>query len=73
MLHRVTNTHHLRRTWPHLVNAETGTTLELGPGESADVSLPEKFSDPHLSTAKPKAAAKKDVQPPVAAPAVTEE
>lgn len=60
MLHRVTNSHHLRRVWPHLVNADTGTTLELDPGESADVDVPDGFADAHLSLAAAKNAAKRD-------------
>lgn len=53
MLQRVTNSDHLRRTWPHLVNADTGATLELGPGESANVDLPDEFADAHLSVGAP--------------------
>lgn len=52
MLQRVTNAHHLCRAWPHLVNAETGATLELAPGESADVDLPAEFADAHLTTSR---------------------
>lgn len=36
----VRNTDTQTRTWSHLVNTETGTTLELAPGEKADTVLP---------------------------------
>lgn len=34
---RYVNTSSERLIWPRLVNAATGATLELGPGESAEV------------------------------------
>lgn len=37
-----------RRRWDNLVNLETGTTLELGPMEEADVLVPPGFDDPWL-------------------------
>jgi len=48
-----------RRVWPALQTPE-GTTLELAPGETAEVALPEDFEDPYLkvlSAAKAKAKA----------------
>ena len=46
----VTHTGAYPATWLTLVNKETGTTLGLNPGESAEVDLPEGFSDPELKT-----------------------
>ena len=43
-----TNTDVHTRVWTDLVNKETGTTLELEPGASADVDLPEGFEDTYL-------------------------
>jgi hypothetical protein len=45
---RVTNTGEEFRTWISLVNTETGTTLALGPGESAETDIAEGFDDPYL-------------------------
>jgi hypothetical protein len=45
---RVTNTGDEIRHWNQLVNTETGTTLELGPGESADTTLYPDFEDAFL-------------------------
>ncbi len=36
------------RIWDHLVNVNTGTTLELAPGQQAEVNVPEGFEDPYL-------------------------
>ena len=47
---RVTNTDSNTRHWTSLVNAETGGGLELAPGESAEVDLPNGFEDPFLKT-----------------------
>lgn len=45
----VTNTSTTKRHWNHLTNKETGTTLELDPGESGEVDdLPDDFEDPYL-------------------------
>lgn len=48
------NTDFHTRTWNTLVNAETGRTLELAPGEQADVELPDDFTDAFLKPAKAK-------------------
>jgi hypothetical protein len=42
------NTDYQRRIWTTLVNDDTGTTLELGPDESAHVDVPDDFEDPYL-------------------------
>lgn len=47
------NTDFYRRAWSDLSDA-TGHTLELGPGETADVALPEGFTDPFLRPVSPK-------------------
>jgi hypothetical protein len=47
---RVTNTSEETRYWGALVNAETGTTLELAPGESAECDIPDGLDDPYLKT-----------------------
>ena len=54
---QVTNTGSMARRWDNLANADTNRTLSLAPGESADVELPDGFSDPYLSigTITPKA------------------
>ncbi len=65
------------RIWPDLANAETGRTLELAPGELAQVDVPDGFFDPYLqlvtqsvSAPKPKAAkAPKPAPPAKPAPA----
>lgn len=44
----VTNTSSTRRHWNDLVDQDTGRTLDLEPGESAEVDLPDGFSDPFL-------------------------
>jgi len=44
----VTNRDVHTRIWGNLTNKDTGTTLELAPGESADVDLPPGFEDLHL-------------------------
>ena len=44
----VTNTSDARRRWDTLQNAETGRTLELDPGESAECDVPEDFEHPRL-------------------------
>lgn len=46
----VTNVGFTTRHWNQLTNTETGRTLELAPGESAETDLPGGFSDPYLST-----------------------
>lgn len=43
---RYRNTSPEHRTWPSLVNAETGTTLELAPGETAEIDG--DVNDPRL-------------------------
>ena len=63
MLRTFTNTDVHGRVWPHIQRPD-GSTLELAPGESAEVDLPEEFSDPHLSDAKPKGPAKKNATQP---------
>ena len=45
----VTNISSAARRWDALANKTTNRTLHLEPGESAEVDLPEGFSDPHLS------------------------
>lgn len=40
-----TNTSATRRVWTRLINADTGTTLELDPGESANVGIAVMGSD----------------------------
>jgi len=47
----VTNRDVHTRIWGNLTNKDTGTTLELAPGESADVDLPPGFEDLHLQGA----------------------
>ena len=47
---QVTNTSSSKRRWDNLANKVTNRTLELEAGESADVDLPEGFTDPYLST-----------------------
>ena len=47
-----TNTDTQTRTWPTMVNAGTGRTLCLAPGQSADVEVPAGFSDPWLKPAR---------------------
>lgn len=42
------NTDNVRRTWASLTNTETGRTLELDPGQEADVEVPAGFTDPWL-------------------------
>lgn len=37
-----------RRTWSRLRNKETGRTLDLAPGEEAEVEVPQGFEDPYL-------------------------
>jgi hypothetical protein len=44
----VKNTDTLTRIWGSLVNNETGATLELRSGESADTTLPKGFTDEYL-------------------------
>ena len=44
-MHRFVNIDAERHWWNHLTNAETGRTLDLGPGESAMVDLPLDFED----------------------------
>lgn len=47
-----TNTHHERRYWPDLQLAGTGLTVELDPGETADIGdVPDGFDDPYLKPA----------------------
>ena len=65
---QVTNTSSLKRRWDNLANKVTNRTLELEAGESADVDLPEGFTDPHLSTG---GSASTFTPAPVVAPAPT--
>lgn len=57
----MTNTDSLTRVWPGL--RVDGHTLELGPGETADVDVPPDFADPYLRAAR---AAKPDTTKPEA-------
>lgn len=41
------------RTWGRLTDKATGTTLELAPGESAEVDTPDGFADQHLVECAP--------------------
>ncbi len=43
-----------RRVWPNIQTAE-GPSLELDPGETAEVDVPEGFRDPHLKARRTKA------------------
>lgn len=45
---RFVNTAVHARVWTHLVNAETGATLELAPGAEAEVDVQDGFTDPYL-------------------------
>ncbi len=56
---RVQSTAEGRRIWGALTNTETGTTLDLEPGEIADTEFPEGFEDPYLKVLKP---ARKDAE-----------
>ena len=47
---RVTNTGDQTLHWNALTNMETGRTLELAPGESAEVDISDGFTDPYLKT-----------------------
>lgn len=38
------------RVWP-TISRPDGSTLTLGPGESADLDLPDNFADPYLKRA----------------------
>lgn len=51
-----------RRWWADLVNADSGRTLELDPGESAPVDIPDGFTDPWLEVVKPPKTVKKDAE-----------
>ncbi len=53
-----TNADVQERVWPSLVDKGTGRTLSLAPGESAEVDVPEGFSDPYLVPASPKKSTK---------------
>lgn len=53
MAARYTNTSNATRIWLTLTNPETGTTLELAPGESAELDLPADFTDPFLTETAP--------------------
>lgn len=49
---RFENTHESSALrWDSLTNADTGTSLELEPGDSAEVDVPEGFDDPWLKPA----------------------
>jgi hypothetical protein len=37
------------RTWNHITRQDTGRTLELAPGEEAELDLPDDFEDPYLT------------------------
>ena len=56
------------RTWGSLTNTETGRTLHLGPGEQADVDLPDEFTDTFLKPAKAKPPKKSSAPEPAADP-----
>lgn len=56
-----TNTGDSTRHWNDLVDKATERTLELGPGESADVDLPEDFEDAYLKVKPSGRAPKIDV------------
>lgn len=58
---RYVNTSSETRIWPGLIDAATGRTLQLGPGESADVAGTP--TGPYLTPAKTKPAAKADSKP----------
>lgn len=51
---RFVNTDDVYRTWPHLVNEETGRTLGLEPGEECELKLASADSDfdPYLKPVK---------------------
>ena len=60
---QVKNTSESRRRWDNLVDTGTQRTLELDPGECADVELPEDFEDPHLAVTPPLSPRKAPVVP----------
>lgn len=47
-MNKVTNTDSNWHYWWGIYDPATDRQLELGPGESAEVDLPEGFSNPHL-------------------------
>lgn len=53
---RYRNTDRTERVWPALVNADTGTTLQLGPGEIAHVDG--DVTDPWLARVRDEKPAK---------------
>ena len=72
-MNTVTNTDHQKRHWNGLTNAETGRTLELEPGASAQVELPEDFAgDVHLKVSTSKTSREAPVVPSVPSKPSTE-
>ena len=51
---RFENTDVHTRIWHNLINAETLVTLELAPGEDAEVVVPSDFDDTYLKPVKAK-------------------
>ena len=60
---RYVNTDYQTRVWPDLKGPD-GRTLELGPGQSADVEVPDDFDDPYLKPHASKGSAKPPPSPP---------
>lgn len=52
------NADYQTRVWPDLTDPDSGRTLELGPGDTVDLDLPEGFEDAHLVPVAPAKAAK---------------
>jgi hypothetical protein len=75
VVNTVVNTDVNTRVWPRLQLAD-GHTLELGPGEAAEIDLPAGFEDPYLKPvvkAKAKGRKVKTPDPPADEPAAATE
>lgn len=64
------NTGEQSYTWPRIQRAD-GRTLELAPGEQAELDVAPDFSAPHLARVKPKAVPRSHYTPPAPEPAPT--
>ena len=52
-LNRFVNIGEAIRVWGTISRPDTGQTLQLEPGETADLSLPKDFTDPYLEYVGP--------------------